>query len=251
MSLLWRTAMVRTATWEPRDSEEHIHPGDMEGDKSRYELNGKHIDELASSIKQHGYDPARHGQLGINVTDNGENLYTHSRGTEAHPDHPNDHHEHLLHALRDAGHGEVPVHIHDQSSNESGTAPTYYHGTTEEDLEQVHPNHGSRGTFGNNGGIHEPGYAYATSRSSAEHYADRAAEMRDGARPHVYQVEPKGPVEKDPTYDVHGNHRGNFTDDVRSKHGFTVMGEEDLGHDDPDEYEDEDDWNEHHGSDWD
>jgi hypothetical protein len=233
--------MVRTASWEPQDSEEHIHPGDMEGDKIRYELNDKHIEDLASSIKQHGYSPERHGQLGINVTDNGENLYTHSRGTEAHPDHPNDHHEHLLHALRDAGHGEVPVHIHDQSSNESGTAPTYYHGTTEEDLDQVYPNHGTRGTFGNNGGIHEPGYAYATSRKWAEHYADRAAEMRDGVRPHVYQVEPKGPVEDDPSRDVHGNLRGNFAEDMRSKHGFQVVGEEDLGHDD--NYEDE--WGEH------
>lgn len=250
MSLLWRTAMIRTASWAPRDSEEHIHPDDMEGDKSRYELNGRHIDELASSIRQHGYSPERHGQLGINVTDNGENLYTHSRGTEADPDRLNDHHEHLLHALRNAGHGEVPVHIHDQSSNESGQAPTYYHGTTVEDLEQVHPNHGTRGNFGNNGGIHEPGYAYATGRSSAEHYADMAA-LTHGGRAHVYQVEPRGPVEKDPKYDVHGNNRGNHANDVRSRHGFSVLGEEDLGHDDSDEDEDEDDWNEHHGSDWD
>lgn len=32
MSLLWRTAVRRTAAWEPRDSEEHIHPSELEGD---------------------------------------------------------------------------------------------------------------------------------------------------------------------------------------------------------------------------
>jgi hypothetical protein len=75
------------------------------------------------------------------------------------------------------------------------------------------------------------------------------AALTHGGRAHVYQVEPRGPVEKDPKYDVYGNNRGNQEDDVRSRHGFTVTGEEDLGHDDSDEYED--DWNEHHSSDWD
>jgi hypothetical protein len=239
MSLLWRTALIRTATWAPADSEENIHPRALEGDKSTHELNGKHISELAHSIDTHGYSRERHGQLGVNVTDNGENLYTHSRGTEAHPDHPNDHHEHLLRALKEAGHGEVAVHIHDQRSDEGGDpAPKYFHGTTVEDLEHVHPNHGTSGNFGNNGMIHEPGYAYATSRSSAEHYADMAA-MTHGGKPHVYEVEPRGPVEKDPKYTANGVNRGNMEDDVRSKHGFSVLGEEDLGHDDDDEDEDE------------
>lgn len=253
MSLLWRTAVVRTAAWAPDDSEEHIHPSELEGEKSWTELNHNHIKDLSSSIQQHGYSPERHGQLGLNITDNGENLYTHARGSEAHPDHPNDHHEHLLRALKDADHGEVPVHIHDQRSDEDGDpAPKYYHGTTEADLDkQIKPNHGTRGTFGNNGGIHEPGYAYATGRDSAEYYADRAAKMYDGGRPHVYEVSPRGPVEKDPKYDKNDNLRGNNDDDVRSRHGFDVIGEEDLGHDDPDSYEDEDDWNEHHGSDLD
>ncbi len=241
MSLLWRTAVVRTAAWAPDDSEEDIHPSELDGEKSWTELNHNHIKDLSSSIQQHGYSPERHGQLGLNITDNGENLYTHARGTEAHPDHPNDHHEHLLRALKDADHGEVPVHIHDQSSNESGQAPTYYHGSTTEDLEHIHPNHGTNGNFG--AFTHEPGYAYATGRKSAEHYADHAS-MAYGGRSHVYQVEPRGPVEKDPQWDARGNLRGNYDDDVRSKHGFSVMGEEDLGHNDPDEYEDG--WNEHH-----
>lgn len=237
MSLLWRTTIRRTAAWEPHNSVENIHPSELENDYYA-PIQHHHVERLAGSIRQHGYSPERHGQLGLNITDHGENIYHHADGTETDPE-DHYHHEHLLKALQQTDHGEVPVHIHDQRSDEDGDpAPQYFHGTTVEDLERVHPNHGSRGNFGNNGSIHEPGYAYATSRGNAEHYADQAA-MTHGGTPHVYEVSPRGPVEKDPTYDQHGTSRGNYADDIRSKHGFDVVGEEDLGHD---EDHDEDEW---------
>lgn len=263
MSLLWRTAVRRTAAWEPRNSVEHIHPNELEGDyyphksfdsseagPSHRDVFGdrEHIQRMTDDIRQHGYDPAKHGQLGLNVTDHGENLYNHAVGSMAHPETPHFNHEHLLQALKDSGHGEVPVHVHDQSSTEDHPAPKLYHGTTAEDVDIVHPNHGTRGNFGNNLGIHAPGYAYATSRESAESYANMAA-LTHGGRAHVYEVAPKGPIEKDPSYDEHGNARGNYADDMRSKHGFQVVGEEDLGHDEePEDDEYGHDWDEH--SDW-
>lgn len=241
MSLLWRTAMVRTAEWAPTNEVEHMHPSELENDYYA-PIHGHHVEALAGSIRQHGYSPERHGQLGLNITDHDENIYHHAAGSESPPDHEHPH-EQLLKALKEVGHGEVPVHVHDQRSNEGGEpAPKYYHGTTVSDLERVHPNHGTRGTFGNSGNIHEPGYAYATSRDSAESYADMAA-LTHGGRAHVYEVSPRGPVEKDPTYDAQGTHRGNYEDDMRSKHGFHVVGEEDLGHDDEDEdYGEHGDW---------
>lgn len=258
MSLLWRTALRRTAAWEPRNSVEHIHPSELEGDYFPHSGSygsishrdvfgdGSHVRQMADDIKTNGYDPAKHGQLGLNVTDHGENLYNHAAGSMAHPEIPHFNHEHLLQALKDSGHGEVPVHVHDQSSTEEHEAPKLYHGTTAEDLETIHPNHGTRGNFGNNLGVHEPGYAYATSRGSAEHYADQAA-LTHGGRAHVYEVSPKGPTEEDPKTDKAGNWRGVSEGDIRSKHGFSVVGEEDLGHD-----EDEHDWDEDedHDHDW-
>lgn len=245
MSLLWRTAIVQTASFTPEDYEDHEDISGLVGERrSRHQLSEHHINRLADSIRQHGYDPERHGMIGVNLTDHGDNAYLHSRGTEGDPE-DHEHHEHLLHALHDTGHTTVPVHFHDQSSTGSANeAPKLYHGTTVEDLEEVKPNHGTRGMHGNNGMIHEPGYAYATDRDSAESYADSVA-MTHGGRPRVYQVSPLGPIEKDPTYDAHGNHRANYAADVRSKHGFQVVGEEDLGHDD--DYEDE--WGEHHDED--
>jgi len=266
MSLLWRTAMIRTATWEPHDSEEHMHPSELEGgyyphggDVSYLTHrdvfgDGSHVRKMAEDIKAHGYDPAKHGQLGLNLTDHGENIYNHATGSMAHPSVPHFNHEHLLQALKDSGHGEVPVHVHDQRSIENGDqAPRYYHGTTEEDLEEVHPNHGTGGNFGKF--IHEPGYAYATGKDSAWHYAVRAADAYGGT-PHVYEVAPKGPVEEDPISDAHGNLRGNFHDDMRSKHGFQVVGEEEmpehLRHFYNEDEDDDDDWDneDHEHEDW-
>ncbi|MFE0490213.1 NAD(+)--rifampin ADP-ribosyltransferase [Streptomyces griseoaurantiacus] len=228
MTLVW-SQIVRLGKWAPIDSEEHIDPSELDVGHAYDKLNGGHVRRLADSIRQHGYSPERHGQLGLNLTDHGENIYHHASGSETHPeDHL--HHAHLLKALQEVGHGPVPVHIHDQQSDPDGEpAPRYWHGTTAEGLEQVHPNYGAKGNFGNNLGIHEPGYAYATGRSSAKSYADQAA-LTHGGRPRVYEVHPNGPVEEDPSHDQRGNARGNYADDMRSRHGFTVVGEEDLGH---------------------
>lgn len=233
MTLVW-SEINKLGKWAPIESEEHIDPSELDVGHAYDRLDDRHVRRLTDSISQHGYSPERHGQLGLNITDHGENIYHHADGSETHPeDHL--HHAHLLKALQNMEHGPVPVHLHDQASDPEGeAAPRYWHGTTVKDLEQVHPNHGTRGNFGNNLGIHEPGYAYATSRSSAEHYANQAA-MTHGGRPRVYEVHPNGPVEKDPLYDGNGNHRGNNDDDVRSRHGFTVVGEEDLGHHDEDD----------------
>lgn len=251
MSLLWRTAAAQPYEWShetsPRESEEDVDLDEVEPRLGHSDLNYHHRKALEDSIRQHGYSPERHGKLGWNFHNGGDNVYMHAPGTETDPMHT-EHAEHLLRALKATGHTTVPMHIHDQSSDIHGNAPALYHGTNVPDLDGgvIHPNHGSRGTFGF--GTHEPGYAYATGRHSAESYADTAA-MEGGGRPRVYRVYPLGPVEKDPTYDAAGRHRGNHSDDVRSKHGFLVDSEEDLGH--PEEDDDEDYWGEdHEHGDW-
>jgi hypothetical protein len=247
MTLVW-SQIIRLSQWgddwAPKDSDEDVHPGEIESHRGSWELNQHHVNRLADSIRQHGYSPERHGVLGWNFHQGGENVYNHASGTETDP---NDHlhHEHLLQALKDVGHGPVRVHIHDQDSDERGNSPRYYHGTTVEDLKEVKPNHSTRGSFGNNGAIHEPGYAYATSRENAESYAESKAEIH-GGRPLVYRVSPLGPVEKDPSHDAQGRSRANYESDVRSKHGFQVLdhvwsGEHPDGdeawHDDEDDYD--------------
>lgn len=233
MTLVW-SQIIRLGQWAPIDSEEMIHPSELEGRTMSDERDSGHVQRLTHSILHHGYSPERHGQLGLNLTDHGENVYHHSGGTETHPE---DHqpHEHLLQALKDAGHDEVPVHLHDQQSDPDGEpAPRYYHGTNHE-LDHVRPNHSTRGTFGP--ATHAPGYAYATGLESAKNYAERAADEH-GGRPRVFEVHPLGPVEEDPKFDAAGNNRGNNLDDKRSRHGFSVVGEEPLGHHghDEDEY---------------
>lgn len=225
MTLVW-SEIMKLGQWAPHDGVEHIHPSELEGDwESRKHLSQDHVQRLSGSIRQHGYSPEQHGQLGLNITDHGENVYHHASGAETDPgDHL--HHEHLLKALQDTGHDEVPVHVHDQRSDEDGkSAPKYYHGTTAEDVERIHPNHSTTGNFGV--GTHEPGHAYATGLKSAWHYGERAADTY-GGKPHVYEVSPRGPVEKDPERDSAGNLRSNQADDVRSKHGFDVVGEEEM-----------------------
>lgn len=77
-------------------------------------------------------------------------------------------------------------------------------------------------------------YAYATAKEDdAWHYAEMAhnSQFRPGMKihPRVYRVRPLGPHEKDPTYDhERGYSRGNFEGDVRSKHGFEVVGEQPM-----------------------
>lgn len=215
---------------------------------------GDHVARMAEDIRKNGYSPERHGPLRLEHNELYSRVHAEpgsAFGNNGVPGQREFHKHHLVRALQQAGHGPVPVHVED-ARPDPNAPKRFYHGThVEEDLDQIRPNHSSRGTFGNNLGIHEPGYAYATTKpEDAWHYAERAAEAH-GGRPRVYEVHPTGPVEKDPAEDAHGNSRGNFENDHRSKHPFDVIGEEEppdhiqrnwYDHED----EDEDDYDEGH-----
>lgn len=73
----------------------------------------------------------------------------------------------------------------------------------------------------------DPEYAYATSDvDTAWHYAEKVWGSTDSpTHPKVFEVEPVGEHEEDPTRDAHGQLRGNFSTDRRSKHGWRVLRE--------------------------
>jgi hypothetical protein len=104
----------------------------------------------------------------------------------------------------------------------------YYHGTTVPNVTHILPAgaHGQGVTFRSDT---DSGYAYATtSHQDAWRYAEKASDIRGGGRPRVYQVRPIGGhqnVEEDPSRDAHGNLRGNYENDHRSRHGFEVVRE--------------------------
>jgi hypothetical protein len=110
-----------------------------------------------------------------------------------------------------------------RSAQETWEEPKdYYHGTTEEDLSEVSPatNHRRGVIFPHQT---DPEYGYATpSESNAWHYAELAWNATDHGIPRVYRVRPTGPIEEDPTHWPNGESRGNFSDDVRSRHPFEV-----------------------------
>jgi hypothetical protein len=110
-----------------------------------------------------------------------------------------------------------------RAAQESWEEPKdYYHGTTEEDMDEVSPatSHRMGVIFPHQT---DPEYAYATpSESNAWHYAQLAWNAGGGGIPRVYRVRPTGPVEEDPTHWPNGESRGNFSDDVRSRHPFEV-----------------------------
>lgn len=243
-----------------RESVEQMHPDELAQHTQddmvdrRIKANtggwGDHVNRMADDIRQNGYSPERHGPLRLEHNE----LYSrvHAKpgsafGNNGVPGQGEFHKYHLVRALQQAGHGPVPVHVED-TRPDPNAPKRFYHGTNvEDDLDQIHPNHGTRGNFGNNLGIHEPGYAYATTKPEhAWHYAEQAA-MTHGGVPRVYEVHPTGPVEKDPETDAHGNRRGNFAEDHRSQHPFNVIGEEEppdhiqRAYYDHDEGEDEDD----------
>jgi len=97
----------------------------------------------------------------------------------------------------------------------------YYHGTTEEGLQEVTPGRGR--AFGMD---HEGTHGYATAGlAHAWGYAEKAS-LTLGRPPRVYQVTPKADdLEKDPFYLKDGWPRGNNDDDVRSRAGFDVKRE--------------------------
>lgn len=122
-----------------------------------------------------------------------------------------------------------------------GDAPErtrYYHGTTVPHLRFVRPaGPCGRVTFPSDT---DRRYAYATtSVEDAWFYAEKAWGARSTGIPRVYEVEPTGPVEDDPTEDERGYPRSNFASDVRSREGWAVKREipmpESMG--DPEDWE--------------
>jgi GNAT superfamily N-acetyltransferase len=108
----------------------------------------------------------------------------------------------------------------------------WFHGTTAPNLKHVRPA-GPRGriTFSSDTSRE---HAYATGdESNAWNYAEKAYLTHDRGRPRVYQVEPTGPVERDPSHDEHGRPRSNFSTDYRSKHPWRVVREVEPPSDSP------------------
>lgn len=108
----------------------------------------------------------------------------------------------------------------------------WFHGTARAGLTEITPaaQHGRGVTFASDT---DHGHAYAT--TSEDHAWDYASKSHDWAMnsarpgqhfvPRVYQVEPLGEHEPDPSHDEHGRSRGNNSTDVRSPHGFRVVRE--------------------------
>lgn len=191
-----------------------------------------------------GYDPQRHGMLQAHFD---------AEGTLRRLRLPANHQvagfgemapTALAHALEHLGHEHVPVMVtRDRPAPTRETNPTrarvFYHGTTAEgDLDRILPASQSGASV-----IYQhqtdPDYAYATtSKDDAWTWAQKAWD-NTGGRPRVFKVRRRGPVEPDEPYDRAGNSRSVSDSDVRSRHGFDVIGEEPMPHHMRHMYEDE------------
>ena len=111
-----------------------------------------------------------------------------------------------------------------------------YHGTcTDRPLEEITPlsQRGRRSRVSDS----DPDYAYATSDpDDAWHWAEEAWHKASTGIPRVFRVRSRGPVETDPNFSHHDNPA-----QVRSRHGFDVLGEEPMPHDLRDLYLDDED----------
>lgn len=114
----------------------------------------------------------------------------------------------------------------------------YYHGTVDEDLDDIQPanQHGGRVTFRSDT---DPDYAYVTTNPrDAWNYAEKAWHSTGYGVPRVYRVRATGPVEVDPSHDEHGHSRSNYENDWRSRHPFEVQEELPM----PEEMGEQEDW---------
>jgi hypothetical protein len=100
-----------------------------------------------------------------------------------------------------------------------------YHGTTTANLNLIMPAQAT-GAPAAHRNVTDIRYAYATDDPRwAWAYAEMAWGTFDTGIPRVYEVEPLGALEDDPSHDEHGRSRGNFTGDRRSQAGFRVVRE--------------------------
>lgn len=262
MSLLWRTAarawdeeVLRTeAAPKPQEYTAEMHPDELAANPNikfdrdrlmKHDRWGPAIQAMTDSVRQHGYQPDMHGHIRLEIGKDGKHVgapRVSSEGANVTGMRPMLHdmqgNRALIYALQDAGHGPVPVHVTDHRPK-PGTRQRYYHGTTSEGLDEIHPNPGATGTFGP--GTHSPGHAYLTpNKEDAWNYATRAADM-NGGKPRMYEVKPTGPVEEDPRFE-NGFNRGNFTDDLRTKHPLKVVREHKPPKDIHQEYYSDEPW---------
>lgn len=190
---------------------------------------------LMSKIREDGgYNPRAHGRLDFNTEDHlGSGDPSNLRLAREEHNRPEfgDHTAHALAlALEHLGHERVWGVVHHPVAPETPEKdPTkgrvFYHGTTtDQDLKEILPasQHG-RGSI--HPGSVDPDYAYATPHlDNAWQWADKAWDNRGGHR-RVFKVRRKGPVELDPRDNDSGGSRNNYEGDVRSRHGFDVIGE--------------------------
>lgn len=243
MSLLWKSAAafnfpVEAAAKKPRTYTTEQHPDDLVAgnpnlkfDRERTMSNerwGPVVHQLADHIRENGYRPEMHGHIHQVIDDQGRTSVPHVTGEGAETLGLNKNlwdsrGGHVLpYALQAAGHGPVAVHTTDHRPK-PGAKVRYFHGTTAEGLDEIHPNHSMSGNFGP--ATHAPGYAYATPHKDiAWTYATKIADEQ-GGKPRVYEVKPTGPVEEDPHFTPSGHNRGNYLGDMRSKHHFEVVKE--------------------------
>lgn len=190
--------------------------------------------ELMNRIRSDGgYDPERHGLLRTRIREDGKPGWVSLPKEHEIPGFGENSGNALVNALHNLGHEHVPVMVtRDRPAptreTNSTRARVFYHGTTAEgDLDQILPASQSGA-----GVIYQhqtdPDYAYATTnKNDAWHWAEMA-HHNTGGHPRVFKVRRRGPVEPDVPYDRSGNSRSISDTDVRSRHGFDVIGEEPM-----------------------
>lgn len=185
-----------------------------------------------------GYDPQRHGTLHVKADPEG-GMERVSLPREHHISGFGENSGHALaFALHHLGHTSVPAMVTRDAPRKAEKDPTrarvFYHGTTTDQplseitpLSERHPHRKMLDSGEHKGNtFSDPGFAYATTdRDDAWHWAQEAWHKNPVGMPRVFKVRRRGPVEADPNFSGHSN-----AGQVRSRHGFDVVGEEPMPH---------------------